>query len=257
MTLISDNHFAEVLKPSEEALDLPPSLVSTQLPAILGLGLGAVAPMRCDHVDAHLHQLGVKWVRVISFVSHEPERSASNIGCLESVVHKGDFMWRSTFNVYGEWKRRAVCNCHDLRTLTPFGLSNTEPPFFATTKVPSMKHSDRSISPRSSRSWARACSTWSNTPERTHSWKRRWQVWYGGYLSGRSAHCAPVLRIHKMPSSTSRGLRRGLPLPSSRRGGSASAMSGSNACHCSSVRSNFIGTPEGFPPQCTIFEMSS
>ena len=245
MTLISNNHLAEVTKPGEEALHFPPSLVSPQLPPILGLGLSSVASVRSYHVDAHLLQRGVKWVRVISLVSHshshEPLWSAFNMGCLESVVHKGDFMWRSTFNVYGEWKRRAVCNCHDLRTLTPLGLSNTEPPFFATTKVPSMKHSDKSMSPRSSKSVATACSTRSRTPERTHSWKRRWQVWYGGYLSGRSAHCAPVLRIHKIPSSTSLGWRRGLPLPSSRR--DASGISGSSTCHCSSVRFNFA-TPE-------------
>src|SRR3954469_11851145 len=236
MTLVPHNHLAEVTKPGEEALDFPTPLVAAQLPAVLCLRLAAIAPVRSNHVDAHLLQFGVKWVRVISFVSHEPRRSASNIGCLESVLHKGDFMWRSTFNVYGEWKRRAVCNCHDLCTFAPLGLSNTEPPFFATTKVPSMKHSDKSISPRSSRSRAKACKTMSSTPERTHSWKRRWQVWYGGYRSGRSAHCAPVRSIHKMPSSTSRGLRLGLPLPSSRRGGAG--ISGSNTCHCSSVSSN-------------------
>ena len=28
-------------------------------------------------------------------------------------------------------------------------------------------------------------------PERTHSWKRRSQVWYDGYRSGRSAQGAP------------------------------------------------------------------
>src|SRR6478672_8945679 len=114
------------------------------------------------------------------------------MGCFESVLHKGDFMWRSTFNVYGEWKRRAVSNDHNLCILAPLGLSKAEAPFFATTKVPSMKHSDKSMSPRSSKSLARVCSTWSSTPERTHSWKRRWHVWYGGYLSGKSAHCAPV-----------------------------------------------------------------
>ena len=257
MTLVPDNHFAEVTEPSEEALDFPSTLVPSELAAILGLGLLAVTSMGSNHVDAHLLQFGVKWVRVISFVSHEPRWSAFNMGCLESVSNKGDFMWRSTFNVYGEWKRRAVCNvlctCHDLRTLTPLGLSNVEAPFFATTKVPSMKHSVRSISPRSCKSWARACSTRSSAPERTHSWKRRWHVWYGGYLSGRSAHCAPVRSIHKMPLSTSRGLRRGLPFPSSRGAGSTSAISGASTSHCSSVTSNFVGTPEGLLPSVYHF----
>jgi hypothetical protein len=216
MTLISNNHFAKIMQPSEESLNLPFSLVAAELAPVLGLGLAPIATVRSNHVDAHPLQLGVKWVRIISFVSHEPLWSASNMGCLESVVHKGDFMWRSAFNVYGEWKRSTICNDHDLRTFAPLGLSDFEAPFFAATKVPSMKHSDKSMSPRSSRSWASACNTRSNIPERTHSWKRRWQVWYGGYLGGRSIQGAPVRSIHKMPPNTSRGLRLGLPLPSSR-----------------------------------------
>ena len=244
MTFISNNNLTEVLQPGEEALDFPPALVPPELASILGLGLLTVSSMRRNHLDDQFLQFVVKWVRVISSVSHEPLWSTFNMGCLESVLHKGDFMWRSTFNMYGEWKRSAVCNCHDLRTLTPLGLSNFEAPFFATTKVPSIKHSDRSISPRSCRSFASACSTSSSKPEPTHSWKRRWHVWCGGYLSGRSAHCAPVRRIHKIPLSTSCGLRRGLPFPSSLRAGSAFTMSGSSSCHCSSVTSNFRGTPE-------------
>jgi hypothetical protein len=112
--------------------------------------------------------------------------------------------------------------------------------------VPSMKHSDKSMSPRSSKSRAKAWSTRSSTPERTHAWKRRWQVWYGGYRLGRSIQGAPVLSTHKMPSNTSRLLRQGLPLPSSRRGGSG--MSGSRTAHCSSVRFTFVPAPEGGDP---------
>src|SRR5438309_6262752 len=116
MTLMSNSHLTEVLQPSKEAFHLPPALVSSELAAILGLRFTSITPVRSNHLDAHLLQLGVKWVGVISFVSHEPLRSAANMGCLESVLHKGDFMWSSTFNVYGEWKRRVVCNDHDLRT---------------------------------------------------------------------------------------------------------------------------------------------
>jgi hypothetical protein len=57
--------------------------------------------------------------------------------------HKGDFMRRSTCNVNGERKTKAVCHGHDLRTLAPLGLSHTTPAVFATTKVPLMKHADR------------------------------------------------------------------------------------------------------------------
>src|SRR3712207_7578782 len=42
------------------------------------------------------------------------------------------------------------------RAFAPLGGAHSAPPFLATTKVPSMKHSERSISPRSCRSRARA-----------------------------------------------------------------------------------------------------
>ena len=77
-----------------------------------------------------------------------------------------------------------------------------------------MQHSDKSSLPRSLRSWARASTTRSKVPSRTQRWKRRWQVWYGGYRSDKSAHCAPVRSIQRMPLSTSRLLRQGRPRPS-------------------------------------------
>src|ERR687888_788636 len=89
-------------------------------------------------------------------------------------------MWRSTSNGYGDRKTSAVCHCHDLRTFAPLGLSHPLSPFFAITNVPSIKHSLRSKSPRSFKSLARDLSMFLNTPVCIHSWKRRWQGWYGG-----------------------------------------------------------------------------
>jgi hypothetical protein len=40
------------------------------------------------------------------------------------------------------------------------------------------------------------------TPCFTHCWNRLWQVWYGGYLAGRSFQGAPVRKIHNIPSMT-------------------------------------------------------
>jgi hypothetical protein len=242
MTLISDSHTPVVLEPADQPLHFPPAPVTTQLPAVLGLSLSTISSMRSNHLDTLRLERRIKRITVVRFVSDELLRRGYSESSRQSVLHKGDFMRRSTLNVYGEWKRRAVCNDHDLCTLAPLGLSNTPAPFFATTKVPSMKHSDKSMSPRSSRSRAKACSTASSTPERTHCWKRRWQVWYGGYLGGRSIQGAPVRSTHKMPCSTSLGSRQGLPRPSSRRGGSG--ISGANTAHCSSVSFNFMPTPE-------------
>ena len=145
-------------------------------------------------------------------------------------------MRRSTRRVDGERKTMKVCQTHELRAFAPFCGVHSAPPFLATTKVPSMKHSERSISPRSSRSRARASKTRRNVPSLDHCWNRRWQVWYGGNLSGKSCQRAPLLSIHSTPFITSRVSFQGRPLLSSRRGGSG--IKGSRMAHCSSVNSS-------------------
>jgi hypothetical protein len=102
--------------------------------------------------------------------------------------------------------------------------------------VPSMKHSLRSISPRVRKSSARTSSTLRSVPSLDHCWNLRWQVWYGGNLSGKSCHRAPLRSIQRTPFITSRVSFHGRPLPSSRRGGSG--ISGAIIAHCSSVSSS-------------------
>jgi hypothetical protein len=145
-------------------------------------------------------------------------------------------MRRSRRRVDGEWKTSIVCHHHELRAFAPLSLTNCVPPFFATTKVPSIKHSDKSISPRSCRSRAKASSTTLRVPSRDHCWNLLWQVWYGGNLSGKSCQRAPLLSIQSTPLMTSRVSRQGRPRPSSRRGGSG--IRGPIIAHCSSVSSS-------------------
>lgn len=226
----------ELLQPRKQPLDLPSSPVAAQRPAILRRRFLPVRLVRRDHLYALRSQLLVQWVRVISFV---PNQSFGLLRCEtlnESFSDKGDFMRRSRRRVDGEWKTRRVCHCHELRAFAPLGLSHFCAPFFATMNVPSMKHSERSISPLARKSSASASSTLRNVPSRDHCWKRRWQVWYGGNLTGKSCHRAPLLRIQSTPFITSRVSFQGRPRPSSRRGGSG--ISGPIIAHCSSVSSS-------------------
>jgi hypothetical protein len=151
-------------------------------------------------------------------------------------------MRRSRRRVDGERKTRAVCHRHELRTFAPLGLSHPESPFLATMKVASMKHSDKSSSPRVRRSSAKASSTLRSVPSRTHCWNLRWQVWYGGKRFGKSCQRAPLLSIQSTPFMTSRVSLHGLPRPSARRSGSG--ISGSISAHCSSVNSSRRAMPK-------------
>lgn len=234
MVFIADCDSTKVVEPSEQPLDFPTPAVPAQRPKILGLA--SIPPVGSDHLDAILgQQVLVQRVAVVGLVANQPLRIAREKSTLKSVFDKSYLAPRSTLDTYGDRKTRAVCNCHDLGPLAFLGFPDTEPPFLAGANVPSMKVSERSMSPRVSKSSARARRIFSTVPSRTQCWKRRWQVWYGGYRSGRSFQGAPVRNTQRIPLRTSRVLRHGRPRPSLRRGGVG--ISGSNNCHCSSVRS--------------------
>src|SRR6476660_9681992 len=211
MIFVTHQNPPVVLQPRKQPLNLPAPLVAPQLPPVLRLGLFPILPMWRDHLDVERLKLCVQRVRVIRFVADQSFRLLINKALDESFAHKGDFMWRSRRCVNGDRKTSAVCHCQQLRTLAPLGLSDFSAPFLATMNVPSMKHSDKSMSPRVRRSSAKVSSTRSSRPSLTHCWNRRWQVWYGGNLSGRSHQRAPERRIHSTPFKISRSGRRGLP----------------------------------------------
>jgi len=226
---------AKVLQPGEQALNLPAISIASQRPAILGTRLLAVGLVWSNQLDALFTQPCVQRVTVVGSISDQSFRALLGKAAFKRSFDQSDFMRRSTFNGYGDRKTSAICHCHELCTLAPLGFSHPSTPFFAMTKVPSMKHSVKSSLPRSLTSLTSARNTFSNSPARTHSWKRRWQVWYGGYRSGRSRQEAPVRIIHKMPFRISRSSVRGLPRPSALLAGLRS--SGLITFHCSSLRS--------------------
>jgi hypothetical protein len=235
MVFITNQNPPEVLQPTVQAFDFPTTLEATKRSAILRRGFHANTFVRRDHFNASNSKTFIERIAIIGPVSNEPLRKLPNQTGLQGRFHQRHFMRRSAPHVDGDWKTSAVCHCHDLRTFAPLGLSHPEPPFLATTKVPSMKHSETSSSPRSLRSCARACKSRSTIPVRFHCWNRRWQVWYGGYSLGKSCQGAPVRNIHKTPLSTARVSFQGRPRPSDRLGGSG--ISGLRMSHCSSVKS--------------------
>ena len=236
VVFVADDKAPEVLEPGVETFDLPAPSVPAQGPAVLREAPVSVGAMRGDQLDAAIVEESlVQSIAVVGLVADEAVGEVVGPHPIERVFDEGHFVRRSAGHVDGERKTTAVCNSHDLRPLAPLGLSDREPPFFALAKEPSMKASERSMPPRSWRSCARAARTSLKTPARVHCWKRRWQVWYEGYRSGKSFHGAPVRRIQRIPSSTSRGSRGGLPRHPGRHLGFG--ISGSIRFHCSLVRS--------------------
>lgn len=230
-------HALVFVQPREQALDLPSPAVTPKRTPILRLGSDAIALVWGDQFNALGSKALIERITVVGAIPNKSSGSSHGEGLIEGSFDKGDFMWRSRSRVQGEWKTCSVRNNHELRTLAPLGLSHPRAPFFATTKVPSIKHSERLILPRSSKSRASASTMARSTPWRTQRLKRRKQVEPEGNRSGRSAHPAPVRSTHRMPLSAARSpCVTGLPRPSAR--GSTFGIRGSRIAHCSSVSSS-------------------
>src|SRR5256714_1046348 len=235
MIFIAHQNPTEVLQPRKQPLDFPAPLVTPQLPPVLRLRLLPVALVWRNHLNRERLQFRIQRVRVVRLVANQSLRLLIDKPLNESFANKGDFMRASRLRVDGDRKTSSVCHCHELRTLAPLGFSDLRPPFLATTKVPSIKHSDKSSSPLWRRSAAKVSKTRSSRPSLTHCWNLRWQVWYGGKRSGKSHQRAPERRIQSTPLRTSRSGRRGLPRVCTTGGLS---KSGSIKDHCSSVNSS-------------------
>jgi hypothetical protein len=85
---------------------------------------------------------------------------------------------------------------------------------------------------RSSSIWTNVANARSHVPSSNQPLRRRQQVEALGYSPGSARHCAPVQRIHKMPSKQRR-LEMKLGPPLGERLGAGSI--GSITFHCSSV----------------------
>ena len=158
------------------------------------------------------------------------------------VVDELAFVGRGRGQLLSHRNTLAVDHHHPLRPFAPPCRPHGFAPFFAEAKLPSAKLSRQSRLPCSSNSDKNARQISSHRPASSHLARRRQQVLGLGYSSGRSCHRAPVLRIHRMPSSTRRSSQRGRP---PLRPGLAGGNSGSIFAHCSSVNSGYcvgIGT---------------
>jgi len=251
MIFVAHNDSPKVTQPRKQAFDFPTPFVTAKFSAVLGWGAFAIGFVRRNKLNLEFFQLLIQRIRIICFIADYPWRSLVGEAFTDGALDQFDLVWRSRLREDGERKTKAVCHCHEFRAFAPLGLSNFEPPFLAETNVPSIKVSDKSSLPRSSKSWAKVSNIFRSLPSLIHCWKRRWQVWYGGNRSGKSAHRAPERSIHKTPFITSRSARRGLPRVAVTGGLS---NNGSIKLHCSSVNSSRRAIREVYQ---TIFEMAS
>ena len=253
MVFVAHHNSTKILQPREQSFDFPAAFVSPQFASVLRFCSFAIRLVRRNQFNSEIcSQLFVERIRVVCFIANQTLGRVVGEPFKQSFSDKFDFMRRSRLRVDGDRKTRTICHCHELRAFAPLGFSHFAAPFFATIKVPSIKHSDKSSLPRESKSSAKVSSTPLSRPSLTHSWNRRWQVWYGGNLSGKSDQRAPERNIQRTPFITSRSARRGLPRVATSSG--CLSNNGSIKTHCSSVSSSRRAIREVYQ---TIFEMAS
>ncbi len=236
MIIETNQHTTEVLQPRKQAFDLPASFVASQLSSVLRFCLLSIRFMRRDQFSFMLEEPFIQRIGIVSLIADQFFGALVGKTLKQSLLDKSDLMRRSTLRVNGERKTSAaLAHCHELRAFAPLGLSHSEAAFLATMNVPSIKHSERSMPPRECKSSAKVSNTFFSRPSLTHSWNRRWHVWYGGNLLGKSDQRAPERNIQSSPFKISRSARRGRP-----RVWIASALSnnGSIKDHCSLVNSS-------------------
>jgi hypothetical protein len=171
------NQSAEVVEPSEEALDFPAAAVTTQFAAVLGALPTAIVLVGRDESDAvFLQQAPVERITVVSAVADHSFWLGSREPLRDGGFDEFRFMRRSAGDAAGDRKTMAVCDRHDFAAFAAASWADSSAPFFAELKLASMKVSDKSILPRSRKSSASFCSTRVSNPERCQDWKRRWQV---------------------------------------------------------------------------------
>jgi len=206
-----------MMEPSEKSFDSPTSAVAAQRATVLS-GLPAHSAMRSYHLNAVvLGQSTIQSVAVIGFVADQSRWEGVEEAVPEDPLYELAFVRRSAFDTNGERKTVIIGESEDFRAFAAFGGPDREAPFFAPVKEASIKASSSWSFPLARNSLARTRKMRSSLPSRTHCWKRRWQVWYGGYFLGSSRHCAPVPRTHRIPLSRARVSCHGRPRPSARR----------------------------------------
>ena len=214
----ADHEPTKVMQPGEESFPSPASAIATQWTPVLR-GRSPLSAMGCDHLNpVAFGQIVVQSVTVIGLVADQSCREGVEEAVPGDPFNELAFVRRSTFDTNGERKTVIIGESDDFRPFAAFGGPTARPPFFAPVKEASMKASSWSNFPRACNSSASTHKMRSSLPARTHCWKRRWQLWYGGVLVGQFT---PLRSGAQHPQNSVEHRSRVLPRPTTTVGAGA------------------------------------
>ena len=206
---------AEVMKPSEEALDFPAAAVTTQFATVLGVLPAAIVLVgreggclqqalieRADRSRRRGSPIILAWLAERCAMVASTRR----VSCGEALA------------TLQATKTMAVCDRHDFAAFAAASWADRAP-FFAELKLLMTKVSDRSICralPQVLGQSFCGCGSATQNVARIGNAEYRSD---SGYFDGSSRHCAPVRKIQSTPCSTARCIAPSRPRPSDRRFG--------------------------------------
>ena len=123
--LPADAEAAEVLKPTEGALDRPAPLVTAKRPTVLGNG--PIGSIRCDHLDVPRGQRGVEHVTVVGFVADDTRRRFAGNHEVKQSLHQPALVRSGLGGVGRHWQPLGVNQQHDLHSLSHSGDADAIP----------------------------------------------------------------------------------------------------------------------------------
>ena len=219
ISFISNNQASVITDPRKGSFHFPSLPVPSQFSAVLSFRFFTIASMWSNQIYFQVLKSFSKWITVISLVCDKSFRSLFrptsswewNTYRLKSFFRKLYFCGRCRGKCASQRNTLAVDHHHPLRSFALFGFPDTCAPFFAGAKLPSIKASSQSSNPFSSSIDKNFRQISSQTPWSSHSRNHRQHVDGLGYRSGRSCQRAPVRRIHRIPSRTSRLSEGGRP----------------------------------------------
>src|SRR5215469_5719394 len=104
----------EVVKPGEEAFDLPTAAITAKFATVLGVFPEAIVPVGCDEPDAvFLPQALVERIAVIRAVADHSFWLGLGEALFDGRFDQFRFMRRSAGDAAGDRKTMAVCDRHD------------------------------------------------------------------------------------------------------------------------------------------------
>ena len=205
--------------PSKSTFDDPSFFIASQLSTVLKFGLFPIIPMRTNKVNLLLFRPFSQWIVIIGTICNQSfcsrfrsSRAVSGkLDLSHNVINQGYFVREFRGNGVSQRNIFAIEHRHPLRSFDPFGFSDPKAPFFAVAKLSSINAFSQSRKASSAKSARNLRQTSSQTPSSSHRSNRLQHVKRLVYWLGESFHRAPVCKIQKMPSNTSRLLVCGRP----------------------------------------------